>query len=924
MNRFAYLACMLSLAFAACSDDDAAPEDTGDAGDIRGDVGPAGGCNSDLSCGNGRVCVNDTCIPGECNSDRICDRGQTCDLSTYRCSGSEDPPCGRHEDCAPRQACIGGSCEDVQCRTPDDCAANETCNAQFRCVGVARCIDGDGDGFGEGCDPGPDCDDGNRDINPGAMENGNTNCDDGVDNDCMDGDVRCGVDADMDGVTVEGGDCDDNDASVNPRAAEEPYNGKDDDCNPRTRDEDIDEDGYPTDCDRFCAGVDDMADCLERCQVDCDDRARHINPDAREVLDNDVDENCDGVNGMSTGDTDADLDGFTDDVDCNDEDADVNPDADEVPYNGIDDDCSADTRDNDLDEDGFTHPQDCDDSDAAVNPNADEVYYNNRDDDCDEETVDGDADGDGANALAAGGDDCDDENAGVNPGAEEAVYNGLDDDCDPATRDDDLDDDGFARVDDCDEMNADVNPDAIENAATNCDDGIDHDCRGGDVECDADAVDTDLDGVPDDQDCEPENADVPGPEEIPGNGIDDDCDPETPDAAIECEADGFDAANPNNDALTATGVADGNTVGVQYGDLRICDGDEDWYRIDLEAGDGLEVDVAFDHAEGDIDVAMHKAIGGGELQVVDTSVGITSTETVYERRATENATYYIRVYRFRRGVSDYTMTVNVFQGCRDDAVGRAGEHNDTRGEAGLLPAVGDRRTICDHDEDWYSFELQGRQDVRIDALFVHADGDIDINLYREGEDRPAFRSASLTDDESIEERLDAGVYYIRVFGFRGATNNYFLFRTSGDSDTVSLEAEVPVAIPDRVAVDQPGIASADLEFEAPAGAVIRTVTIRSMNIDHEWLNDLVLVAAWNGEDRVTLWNREGDEGGDGGLDDDILPDLLSRDVYFEDRVYRQFAGLPANGTFTLRMEDHGFFDTGALSELEVEVEYLVP
>ena len=294
MNRFAYLACLLPLAFAACSDDDTAPGEGADTG-IRGDdMGPAGGCTSDLSCGDGKVCVNDVCIPGECNSDRICDRGQTCDLSNYTCSGSEDPPCGRHEDCGAQEACRGGSCVDVQCRTNDHCGAGEVCNDQFRCVGEARCIDGDGDTYGEGCDPGPDCDDGNAEINPGATENNETNCDDGVDNDCVDGDIRCGADIDMDGVTVEDGDCDDNDAAVNPRAAEVPYNGKDDDCNPETRDEDIDEDGYPTDCDRFCAGVDDMADCAERCQVDCNDRARHINPGAREVLDNDVDEDCDG------------------------------------------------------------------------------------------------------------------------------------------------------------------------------------------------------------------------------------------------------------------------------------------------------------------------------------------------------------------------------------------------------------------------------------------------------------------------------------------------------------------------------------------------------------------------------------------------------------------------------------------------------
>lgn len=52
--------------------------------------------------------------------------------------------------------------------------------------GVA-CIDGDSDNYGEGCAAGPDCDDTNPDINPGAGESCDgvdENCDDMIDNGC--------------------------------------------------------------------------------------------------------------------------------------------------------------------------------------------------------------------------------------------------------------------------------------------------------------------------------------------------------------------------------------------------------------------------------------------------------------------------------------------------------------------------------------------------------------------------------------------------------------------------------------------------------------------------------------------------------------------------------------------------------------------
>ena len=133
------------------------------------------------------------------------------------------------------------------------------------------------------------------------------------------------------------------------------------------------------------------------------------------------------------------------------------------------------------------------------------------------------------------GTDCNDEAADVNPGAEEIPYNGTDDDCDATTLDDDLDQDGLLRADDCNDNvanndadgdgvtcetdcnddDATINPNVIENGSTLCDDGIDHDCRGGDVMCDPEAPDADMDGIPDDQDCAPNNPDVPGLREIP-------------------------------------------------------------------------------------------------------------------------------------------------------------------------------------------------------------------------------------------------------------------------------------------------------------------------------------------------------------------------------------------------------------------------
>lgn len=82
-------------------------------------------------------------------------------------------------------------------------------------------------------------------------------------------------DDDEDGYTADV-DCDDSDPDVNPGMTEIAYNGKDDDCDPMTLEDDLDLDSFLV--------VDD-----------CDDTNPDINPDAVEIPNNGIDEDCDGA-----------------------------------------------------------------------------------------------------------------------------------------------------------------------------------------------------------------------------------------------------------------------------------------------------------------------------------------------------------------------------------------------------------------------------------------------------------------------------------------------------------------------------------------------------------------------------------------------------------------------------------------------------
>jgi hypothetical protein len=331
------------------------------------------------------------------------------------------------------------------------------------------CPDRDRDGYVDkacnarvnGQPRGGDCDDYNNLVNPGRTED----CGNQVDNNC-DGqpparDQACLAacpDQDGDGYVssacnsnrATGGDCNDQDPTVNPGQLERCGNGKDDDCQGgdlscRMNCQDNDQDGFGVGS--GCYGP------------DCNDGDRTINAWASEICGDRVDQDCDREDTQCPQDCrDNDRDGFGEGAgclafDCNDMNPNINPGARDIPGDGIDQDCNqrdlqlpADCQD--LDQDGYGQGRgclglDCDDNDPRVHAGRTEVCGNRRDDDCqggDRPCVtmgqgmcmDQDGDGYGEGACPNGGFDCDERSREINPGAQESC-NGVDDDCDMRT-----------------------------------------------------------------------------------------------------------------------------------------------------------------------------------------------------------------------------------------------------------------------------------------------------------------------------------------------------------------------------------------------------------------------------------------------------------------------------------------------------------
>jgi hypothetical protein len=406
-----------------------------------------------------------------------------------------------------------------------------------------------------------DCDDEAPGVHPGAEElpaDGiDADCDE-VDTCWVDGDgdghpgtVEVGTTLDCTGVGeyLEGPDCDDGDEAVHPGARETVADGIDQDCDGGDdcwRDSDGDGHG-----DEQIKSLDLACDAASEASVagDCNDLERAIHPGAAEGVGDGTDQDCDGrerchLDGDHDGHGGPELANVEDipcselghaptHTDCDDGDEAVHPDGDELPGDGVDSDCDGIERcHQDLDGDGFgtptlvdsiddtactgsgeaEHDGDCNDFDELAHPGATELPGDGVDSDCDEQEDcfrDGDHDGRGSPYLVAS-DDLDCEDAGEAP---------RDDDCD------------------------DGEPLAWTGAAEVCD-GVDNDCDGEGDGLGVWYVDSDGDGFGEPgsqtQTCEPKATQVsngddcndrqatvyPGARETPNDRVDQDCDGE--------------------------------------------------------------------------------------------------------------------------------------------------------------------------------------------------------------------------------------------------------------------------------------------------------------------------------------------------------------------------------------------------------------
>ena len=276
-------------------------------------------------------------------------------------------------------------------------------------------------------------------------------------------------------------------------------------------------------------------------------------------------------------------------------------------------------------------------------------------------------------------------------------------------------------------------------------------------------------------------------------------------------------------ALAGAGVAlsDGFGVGVQS--------DDDWYVIRPDPQVPLViVRATFTHDDGNIDLQVFNSEGG----IIGTGVSSSDDEFVSIELHGESL-FYVRVFGDDAGNS-YDL---VYEELTEDAY----EENDSIAAAyeltgfnGVLISEIEGSGV-NNDNDFFFYDVpEGSGSLDIEMFFINEEGDLDMELFDSNGSRIA-QSLGVNDFEQIVilpddqgGTLNTGVYTLRVYGFRGATQSAYNLRI-----TVEEPAALPPPSPDDSYEDNNNLQSA-YDISGLNEIFLSSIDGNGVQIDPDW------------------------------------------------------------------------------------------
>lgn len=232
-----------------------------------------------------------------------------------------------------------------------------------------------------------------------------------------------------------------------------------------------------------------------------------------------------------------------------------------------------------------------------------------------------------------------------------------------------------------------------------------------------------------------------------------------------------------------------------YTRMRICDNANDWFKVDLVKDQKFEAFIRFEHSKADFDLYLWgpDASAADPLTappvVVGSSKSTTNTESVI-LTPKYTAAHYLEVRPKAPARADYDMLLfrdvngdGTLEGTPDRNCPDQFENNDSLAAARQIsPGSYKDLSVCSlsaasKDWDFYKVFVPGGATLTVDLQFVHADGNIDLQVTRGNDANNVVSSKSVTDNETVTiTNNGAGeTYIVQVYGTGMANNsrNYY-------------------------------------------------------------------------------------------------------------------------------------------------------
>jgi len=207
----------------------------------------------------------------------------------------------------------------------------------------------------------------------------------------------------------------------------------------------------------------------------------------------------------------------------------------------------------------------------------------------------------------------------------------------------------------------------------------------------------------------------------------------------------------------------------ELSDLGVCNGNDDYWAIDLRAGMSMTVWIGFSNAVADVDMTLHSA----DFTQIDVSESVQDFEEL-RYVATTNERLILRVYGYE-GVSNmYDLRLDI-EDFGPSCAGDSFESNDTMASASSVPTGLQDARICMGDDDWYVFDVEAGEGFDFGIEFDGEMSPLSIGLYAESSGLSPLevrRPSGLTGQVAVDAAPANGRYFVRVFADDGGYNRY--------------------------------------------------------------------------------------------------------------------------------------------------------